>query len=44
KVLLGSATPSIESYLNAQSDKYGLVEITERYGNVQLPEIELVDL
>ena len=44
KVLLGSATPSIESYSNAQSDKYGLVEITERYGNVQLPEIELVDL
>ena len=44
KVLLGSATPSIESYFNAQSKKYGLVEITERYGNVQLPEIELVDL
>ena len=44
KVLLGSATPSIESYFNAQSNKYGLVEITERYGNVQLPEIELVDL
>ena len=44
KVLLGSATPSIESYFNAQSNKYGLVEISERYGNVQLPEIELVDL
>ena len=44
KVLLGSATPSIETYFNAQSDKYGWVEITERYGNVQLPEIELVDL
>ena len=44
KVLLGSATPSIETYFNAQSDKYGLVEISERYGNVQLPEIELVDL
>jgi primosomal protein N' (replication factor Y) len=44
KVLLGSATPSIESYFNAQSDKYGLVEISERYGNVQLPQIELVDL
>jgi primosomal protein N' (replication factor Y) (superfamily II helicase) len=44
KVLLGSATPSIESYFNAQSDKYGLVEITERFGRVQLPEIELVDL
>ena len=44
KVLLGSATPSIESYYNAQAGKYGLVEILERYGNVQLPEIELVDL
>lgn len=44
KVLLGSATPSIESYFNAQSDKYGFVTITERYGNVQLPEMELIDL
>jgi primosomal protein N' (replication factor Y) len=44
KVLLGSATPSIETYFNAQSGKYGLVEISERYGKVQLPEIELVDL
>ena len=44
KVLLGSATPSIETYFNAQSGKYGLVEISERYGNVQMPEIELVDL
>jgi len=44
KVLLGSATPSIETYSNAQSQKYGLVEISERYGNVQMPEIELVDL
>ena len=44
KVLLGSATPSIESYFNSKSGKYGLVEITERYGNVQLPEIELIDL
>jgi primosomal protein N' (replication factor Y) (superfamily II helicase) len=44
KVLLGSATPSIESYFNAQSGKYGLVEITKRYGNVKMPEIELVDL
>jgi primosomal protein N' (replication factor Y) len=44
KVLLGSATPSIESFFNAKSDKYGYVEISERYGNVKLPEIELVDL
>ncbi len=44
KVLLGSATPSIETYSNAQSQKYGFVEISERYGNVQMPEIELVDL
>jgi primosomal protein N' (replication factor Y) len=44
KVLLGSATPSIETYFNAKSDKYGLVEITERYGKVMMPEIELVDL
>ncbi len=44
KVLLGSATPSIETYSNAQSQKYGLVEISERFGNVQMPEIKLVDL
>jgi primosomal protein N' (replication factor Y) len=44
KVLLGSATPSIETYFNASSDKYGLVEIKERYGNVMMPDIQLVDL
>jgi len=44
KVLLGSATPSIETYFNAQSGKYGLVEIMERYGKASLPEMELVDL
>ena len=44
KVLLGSATPSIETYFNAQSGKYGLVEISKRYGNVKMPEIGLVDL
>lgn len=44
KVLLGSATPSIETYFNATTEKYGLVEIMERYGNVMMPEIELVDL
>ncbi|TDE05455.1 replication restart helicase PriA [Flavobacterium hiemivividum] len=44
KVLLGSATPSIETYFNAVSKKYGLVEIKERYGKVMMPDIELVDL
>ena len=44
KVLLGSATPSIETYFNAKLEKYGAVEISERYGNVMMPEIELVDL
>ena len=44
KVLLGSATPSIETYFNVQSQKYGLVEVTERYGKAPLPEVELVDL
>ena len=44
KVLLGSATPSLETYFNAQSGKYGFVEISKRYGNVKMPEIELVDL
>ncbi len=44
KVLLGSATPSLETYYNAQNGKYSLIEITERYGKVQMPAIELVDL
>ncbi|WP_018612592.1 replication restart helicase PriA [Segetibacter koreensis] len=44
KVLLGSATPSIESYFNTKSGKYGLVKLTERYGNVQMPLIEIVDV
>ena len=44
KVLLGSATPSIESYYNAQQGKYGYVELNRRFGNVLLPEIELVDI
>lgn len=44
KVLLGSATPSIETYFNAQSKKFGLVEISKRFGNVMMPNIELVDL
>ena len=44
KVLLGSATPSIETYYNAQQGKYGFIELNHRYGNVLLPEIELVDI
>ena len=44
KVLLGSATPSIETYFNTQNKKYGLVELTERFSKVQLPEVELVNL
>ncbi|MFZ4679178.1 MAG: replication restart helicase PriA [Flavobacterium sp.] len=44
KVLLGSATPSIETYYNAASGKFGLIDLKERFGNVQMPEIELVDL
>lgn len=44
KVLLGSATPAYESYFNAQSGKYGFAELTERYGGVQMPRIEIVSL
>ncbi len=44
KVLLGSATPSIETYNNAKKGKYGLVELKKRHQNVQLPDIELIDL
>ncbi|RYU91465.1 primosomal protein N' [Mucilaginibacter terrigena] len=44
KVLLGSATPSFETYYNARVHKYGLVELTERYGGVQLPLIEVVSI
>ncbi|MES2140296.1 MAG: primosomal protein N' [Bacteroidota bacterium] len=44
KTLLGSATPSIESYYNAQEGKYGFVEITQRFGGVQMPEILIADV
>ena len=44
KVLLGTATPSVESYFNATSGKYGLVELKERYKDIQLPHIERVDI
>lgn len=43
KVLLGSATPSAESYYNAKNKKYGLVTLTERFGGMALPEISIVD-
>ena len=43
KVLLGSATPSIESYYNANTGKYVLVELNERFGNVRMPNIEIID-
>ena len=43
-ILLGSATPSVESYYNTQTGKYGYAEITRRYGNVLMPDMELVDI
>lgn len=43
KVLLGSGTPSLESYYNALQQKYGLVNLHERYGGIQLPSIEIVN-
>ena len=43
KVLLGSATPGVETYYNAKQGKYGLVELLERYREVKMPEIALVD-
>ncbi|WP_158827825.1 replication restart helicase PriA [Mucilaginibacter lacusdianchii] len=44
KVLLGSATPSFETYFNARTGKYGLAELTERFGGVSLPEIQVVSV
>lgn len=44
KVLLGSATPSVETYWNAKQGRFGLVNLTERYGGMELPEIEICDL
>ena len=43
-VLLGTATPSMESYHNTQTGKYGLVELKERYQGLELPEIQVVDV
>lgn len=44
KTLLGSATPSIETYFHATQGKYGLVKLDKRYGNAQLPDIQLADI
>ena len=44
KVLLGTATPSVETYFNAVNGKYGLVELKERYKDIRLPRIERVDI
>ena len=43
KTLLGTATPSLESYYNAQTGKYGLVELKQRFQGIELPEIQVVD-
>ena len=44
RVLLGSATPSMESYHNAMTGKYGYVQLTERHAGIELPEIQVVDI
>lgn len=44
KTVLGSATPSLESYFNAKQNKYGLVELNTRYNDILMPDIELVDI
>lgn len=44
KTLLGTATPSLETYYNAIQGKYAYVSLTTRYGNVAMPEIEVVDI
>ncbi|WP_026934579.1 replication restart helicase PriA [Christiangramia echinicola] len=43
-IVLGSATPSIESYFNAEHNKYALVQLNRRYGDVLMPEVEVVDI
>ena len=44
KTLLGTATPSLETYHNAKTGKYGLVELFQRYKGIELPEIQVVDI
>ncbi len=43
-ILLGSATPAVESYLNARKGKYGLVSLSERFGGIRMPEMMVADL
>ncbi len=43
KVILGSATPSLESYYNAIREKYALVELMERFGDIKMPVVEIID-
>ena len=44
KTLLGSATPTVETYYKAKTGRFGLVELTERYGGVSLPEVKIIDM
>jgi primosomal protein N' (replication factor Y) (superfamily II helicase) len=44
KILLGSATPSVESYFNARKERYGLVQLSKRFGEAKLPEIKIADM
>ncbi|MDB5283391.1 MAG: primosomal protein [Bacteroidota bacterium] len=44
KVILGTATPGIETFYNTEKDKYGLVTMTTRYGGMEMPEIEIADI
>lgn len=44
QVILGSATPSVESYFNTESGKWALVELTERFGGIRMPEISVINL
>ena len=44
RLLLGTATPCLETYFNAKTGKYGLVELKERYQGIELPEIQVVDM
>ena len=44
KLLMGSATPSLESFYNAINNRYGLVSLKKRFGDVLMPEIELIDI
>jgi primosomal protein N' (replication factor Y) len=44
KTILGTATPSVETYYNAKKGKYGLVELNERYGGLELPKLHIADV